>query len=581
MGLLQDQPKRMAFEKRQLEELASNAAWLRLEGWGTTKDGEVAVRFQLQLPGRTFDGELVYPDYFPDVPAFVRPRKHGERWSCHQYGGPGVLCLERGPDNWHPGVTGADLIESAYRLLGTEVLREAVPEFPAVTSRHAETLGQSIRSYKFLFVATRSLMMMLKTLAPGTPFALNTWTTNLGTRWLTAVTVVGGEGGTRIMDVPEATAMDASKGTGWLLQVQDLSAFGAVPDVASLRDSLGDAWPWPDGNLEGLQLLVLRDAQFAMRAFMVFGSATPVVTECKVLNFSADQSARLPEAFAKLTGLGVAVVGLGSVGSKIAVSLARSGVKRFVLLDDDVMTPPNLVRNALDWGAVGFEKVDAVAKAIRRVAPDATIFPLHRGVATQENPQLADIGIEALSCCNLVVDATANEAAFVTLAAVCKRARIPLVWGEVFAGGTGALMARSRPGLDADALAMRGHIHGVMDTLGPMPDQKARRYGLELDDRVLVAGDAEVSALAASMTQFALDTLSAGATSEYPVAAYLLGYKKYWVFKQPFDTIPIDCSGALREGPAEESLTADEAAAVAAIAAAIEECPDAADNGPA
>jgi hypothetical protein len=65
------------------------------------------------------------------------------------------------------------------------------------------------------------------------------------------------------------------------------------------------------------------------------------------------------------------------------------------------------------------------------------------------------------------------------------------------------------------------------------------------------------------------------------VAAYLLGYKKYWVFNQPFDTIPIDCSDALVHEPAPEPLTTDEAAAVAAIAAAIEGSRDAPDISPA
>lgn len=580
MGLLQGQPKRMALEKRLLEEFASNNAWFRLEGWGMTKGGDVAVAFELQLPVRAFEGELVYPEYFPDVPAFIRPRKHGERWSGHQFGGSGVLCLERGPDNWHPGVTGVELIESAYRLLGTEVLREVVPEFPAVTSRHTETLGQRIRSKKFRFIVTRGFLNALGAIPTGESTALKTWTTNLGTSWVTVVTAVGGEGGARVTDVPDAVALDASKRTGWLLQVEAASAFGAVPDIASLRARLGDTWPWPENDTEGLKLLVLRDVQGALRAFMVIGSAEPVIAECEVLDFSSDQPARLPDAVAKLSGLTAAIVGLGSVGSKIAVSLARTGVKRFVLFDDDVLTPQNLVRNELDWRDVGFAKVEAVAQAIRRVAPDvALILPMHFGVATQENPQVAAIVAEGLAICNLVVDATANENAFVTLAAICKRNRIPLVWGEVFAGGTGALMARSRPGLDADALAVRGHIHGVLGTFEPMPDQKARRYGLEIEEQVLVAGDAEVSALAASMTQFALDAVGAGATSEYPVAAYLLGYKKYWVFEQPFHTIPIDCVGALRPEVPEEPLTAEEASSIADLASAMERSQSVADNG--
>lgn len=579
MGLLQRQPKRMALEKRLLDELTSCKAWFRLEGWAPAEDGDASVNFQLQLPLLTFEGVLVYPPYFPDVPAFIRPRKQGERWSGHQFEGSGVLCLERGPDNWHPGITGADLVDSAYRLLCNEVVRVVVPEVPAVPSRHTETLGQWVRSEKFRFVVTRGLLDALASLPFGKPAPLKSATTYIGSKSVTVVTAVGDGGGVRVTDVPDAVVLEGRERSGWLLHVESVSRFGSVIAVAGLKDGLGSAWPWPEGLAETFQMLVMRDAQGAIRAFILAGGTKSWIVECKVIDFSGDQPARLHAALAKLSDLSVAIVGLGSVGSKIAVSLARTGIKRFVLIDDDVLTPQNLVRNELDWRAVGFEKAEAVARAIRRIVPGATIVPFAIGVATQENPRVAATVVESVTSCNLVVDATANANTFVTLAAVCKRARIPLVWGELFAGGTGALMARSRPSLDADALAVRGHIHGVLDTLPPIPDQQAADYGLEADDNVLVAGDAEVSALAASMTQFALDALCADSTSEYPYAAYLFGYKKYWKFKQPFDTIPIDCSGALRPEAQPEPLTAEETSAVADLASAMERTRDATDNG--
>ena len=105
-----------------------------------------------------------------------------------------------------------------------------------------------------------------------------------------------------------------------------------------------------------------------------------------------------------------------------------------------------------------------------------------------------------VATCNLLVDATATPSAFVALAAVCRRANVAFVWGEVFGGGGGALMARSRPRFHADPLSIREHIHGVLNELGPPPDGKASAYGAEEAGRVYVASDADVSALAASMT---------------------------------------------------------------------------------
>jgi hypothetical protein len=251
-------------------------------------------------------------------------------------------------------------------------------------------------------------------------------------------------------------------------------------------------------------------------------------------------------------------------------------------LDDDFLTPDNLVRNALDWRSVGFNKVDAVAKAIRLVAPYANVLPLPVGLGTQESSSYFASISQVLTNSDLVVDATASPQSFLLQAGLCRRAKVPMVWGELFGGGIGALMARSRPDLDPDALSVRSHIQGVLETFEAAPDKGSKegaRYGLDTGEEVLAGSDADVSALAGSMTQFALDTLRAGAESQYPVAAYLLGYKKAWIFKQPFDTLPIDCSSAQRVVSEAEPLTLEEQQSVAELLAVMEGRRNAADFG--
>lgn len=94
-----------------------------------------------------------------------------------------------------------------------------------------------------------------------------------------------------------------------------------------------------------------------------------------------------------------------------------------------------------------------------------------------------------------------------------------------------------------------------------------------------MASDADVSALAASMTQFTLDVLCNGAESAYPVAAYLLGFRKFWVFRQPFDVFPIDCSAALQPEIPAEPLSPQEQADLASLTRALEVRSSASDNG--
>ncbi len=73
-----------------------------------------------------------------------------------------------------------------------------------------------------------------------------------------------------------------------------------------------------------------------------------------------------PENLARLAQKRVGVVGLGSGGGFVALSLAMSGVGKFVLVDDDLLEAANLVRHVADSRYVGQPKAQAVADLIRQ-----------------------------------------------------------------------------------------------------------------------------------------------------------------------------------------------------------------------
>lgn len=69
----------------------------------------------------------------------------------------------------------------------------------------------------------------------------------------------------------------------------------------------------------------------------------------------------------------VAVIGLGSGGGFVALTLAMSGVGKFVLIDDDTLDETNIVRHVADRRYLGQPKVEAVADLIRQRNPKAEI----------------------------------------------------------------------------------------------------------------------------------------------------------------------------------------------------------------
>lgn len=74
----------------------------------------------------------------------------------------------------------------------------------------------------------------------------------------------------------------------------------------------------------------------------------------------------------------VLVAGCGSVGSRIAEDLARSGVRQFVLVDPDEVSLPNMARSVYARADVGRAKVAVLAERLRGIAPETEVSTTRR-----------------------------------------------------------------------------------------------------------------------------------------------------------------------------------------------------------
>jgi sulfur-carrier protein adenylyltransferase/sulfurtransferase len=145
-------PDRLKGEVSAVDALRENEPRLSAATPRLTEKLELAFDFDLLVNGETLPFTLRYPAFFPETPPLVIPRD-GRQLSNHQYGNGGELCLEYRPDNWEPHITGARLIESAYRLLSTEM--SPGEERAIVASEHSVSLGQQLRGWVFRFLLTR------------------------------------------------------------------------------------------------------------------------------------------------------------------------------------------------------------------------------------------------------------------------------------------------------------------------------------------------------------------------------------------------------------------------------------------
>lgn len=132
----------------------------------------------------------------------------------------------------------------------------------------------------------------------------------------------------------------------------------------------------------------------------------------------------------------VAVLGLGSGGGFVALSLAMSGVRQFVLVDDDVLEAANLVRHVADDRYLGVAKAEAVADLIRHRNPHAEITAV-RGRVEDHRDLLTGV--------DLVVVGVDGEAPKYVINEVCLDQSAPAVYAGVYERGEGGDVCLIRP----------------------------------------------------------------------------------------------------------------------------------------
>jgi molybdopterin/thiamine biosynthesis adenylyltransferase len=566
-------PARVDHERRAIAALAENAPWLSRLVWRLDQSVRLCVDADVHVDETVFPVTLQYPEFYPHTPPSVSPRGQlGDRSSDHQYGPGGELCLEYGPDNWVAELTGADVLRSAYRLLAGEHVRDNAAR-DAVASRHQTTLGQDLRSARFRFVLTPDFAAFTRLLPPGTVVPLTVRWVRQPRSYTALVAKARPPGGPEWADdcVPPDLGFPLK---GVVVRLPPSAKAPLTTSFDALSNELGgvgiDLRAWSTGQEPAPEFfLVACEDRFDL--WWRWETTADEMVRFETITGSHGTTGRVSDAYRRLNVKQVAVVGCGSAGSKIAVSLARSGVSRFVLVDDDVFLSENLVRNELDWRDVGSHKADGLSARLRLVNPKVVVDARRLRLSAQEASGSAASVLEAIARCDLIIDATANPSVFNLLAAVVAATPKPLVWLEVFAGGYGGLVARYRPGFEPAPQSMRA---GILEWCSqrsaswPAPVHRYEAGGAE--DPPLVADDADVAVIAAHTARFAIDQLLEQTPSRFPHPIYLVGLGPGWIFNQPFETFPVDVETPATQHETKTNAT-DTNAGVAFVGALVQE----------
>ena len=532
---------RLGVEWRAVETLAREEGWFQLDRW-FLHEGNLSAEGVISAHGHRYPVRLVYPDQFPQVPAWVEPQG-GDLWTSHQYRS-GVLCLQHRPDNWTVTTTGVDVLRSVHSLLVTEdPLGEGGAAVPS-----AHQVGE-LQVYDWeaapVFVGAACMERLRQCVSVDLKAII--WD------------MLSDDSPVLLHDAEDRLVPQRPAGAEfrwWQLEIQAFASLHAAPtgevDTAALIAAGGfDSEAADLFASTGAARLVLYVGAGDLIAFQI--SAKDVVRKRGVFVLpeqSGMRSGRAPGVESKR----VAIVGAGSVGSKVAESLVRSGVTRLKLLDGDVLLPDNLERHALDWRDVGLRKVQGLKRRLLSIVPGADVDIVPDNLNWQRSARLHSWQVSGLASCDVIVDATGDASTSLFLGAVADGNGRSFVSVEVFEGGIGALIATCLPTRDPPfAVGRAAFLAWCTEQGQELPESGPRRYEvLGEDGTPVVADDAAVTATAGHAARVVLDILD-GDPPPAASAWLLLGYRQGWLFDGHGDTIRLDVG----ERPAAERAEED------------------------
>jgi sulfur carrier protein ThiS adenylyltransferase len=146
-----------------------------------------------------------------------------------------------------------------------------------------------------------------------------------------------------------------------------------------------------------------------------------------------------PGVAEKLKKSCVGLAGCGGLGSTAALALARAGVGRLVLADQDVVEPSNLNRQQYFVYQIGLPKVEALKEVVKKANPFVKVETHHLRIIPENVVSL-------FGKCDVIIEAfdMADQKQMLAETVLTKIPQIPLIIGSGMAGYGANNLLRTR-----------------------------------------------------------------------------------------------------------------------------------------
>ena len=232
-----------------------------------------------------------------------------------------------------------------------------------------------------------------------------------------------------------------------------------------------------------------------------------------------DVTSRSPE-LRSLPSKRASLVGLGAVGSPVAVGLARHGVGLLKLLDYDFVEAGTAVRWELGLNAAGRKKAHALAAHINQEYPYTAVEPLVGAIGRAQRvppPEYCDWrNFPSLISTDAIMDFTAEIGINFLLSDAAAENKVPYICASATPGGWGGLVFRQLPG--AGEACWSCLQHAMSDGTVPTPpyDPKGELQPAGCASRTFTGAAVDLEQVSVMALRMGIATLCRGEANGYP-----------------------------------------------------------------
>lgn len=401
---------RLLIELAQLDEYSKERS--EFIGYFIVDDNPLSINVKFIIKENEYEFICIYPRFFPNQPIIIKKITDFKTSHCYLNGS---MCLKWGIDNWNSSITLTTLLDNLIELLEFE--NPLGKEHRYLKSGDNMSFGQLLYYKEDNFIIVPYDIM--NCCGERGKMILNKKVCKSG-KTVYYISKIDNNEISTINDLIENEEISYIKTP--LLKDELMKM-----DISYVMDFL-------KVNSNSKVLLLTADPC----PIIINNSDNPCYIDYIVHDYEVNRRSGL---YQEVLNKKITIIGLGSVGSRVFLDLARAGFNNFYIIDNDVMLPYNTLRHELTDTNVGEYKVyELKNKVINEINRDVNIVTSTLNMLGQESTIATNQFLNNCASSDLIIDCTADDNLLMLLNDLSLENNIPIISGTVIPGGLGNII---------------------------------------------------------------------------------------------------------------------------------------------